>query len=341
MKPDWIKGLSVVLAACLLAGCQSQYAEKLVKPDAGYGKFVLSVTAGSDKLIEQHRIDLHQQITMADKTPIDVWVIKARCAAKPANGAVASASRGTVVVLHGMGDSKASYLGAGEKIANLGFDAVLVDLRAHGASGGKYTTYGAVEKTDVKAVMDELLKQNAVHAPIYAFGVQLGGATAIQYAAIDPRVKGVAAVDSFRDAPSQMKHDLVLATLPVVMSEKDINENIAKAGEIAHFKPESASPLEAVKTIHAPILLVHGASALRPLDLISSQEASNTIYDAANDPRKLLTVTPGPEQAALAVIWDAWIADRMDEIASGKIATGKVRVGSSTGPTASPATGLK
>ena len=139
----------VGLLACV--GCQNdQYAEMLVKDDPG--RLATALTGTGDSLIKQKRIDLHKQYAMSDKVMIDTWVIRAR-GGKP--------SAGTMVLLHGFRESKAFYLSAGEKLAKLGYDVVLVDLRAHGDSTGKYTSYGANESKDVQAVMKQLQQEKA------------------------------------------------------------------------------------------------------------------------------------------------------------------------------------
>ena len=152
MKRYWLT--TALLAAGVCAGCQpSDLARGLVAPNCNPGRIDLAF-AGTDKqMIQRKRIDVHRRIRTPDKVMIDVWVIKAR----PTEGAAAKA-HGTVVLLHGLMQSKACFpcLGAGERLAKKGFDVVLLDLRRHGRSGGKFVTYGAKEKYDIKAVIDTL-----------------------------------------------------------------------------------------------------------------------------------------------------------------------------------------
>jgi len=42
------------------------------------------------------------------------------------------------VLLHGEEQCKANYLGMGKNLAKMGYDVVLIDLRSHGKSTGKY-----------------------------------------------------------------------------------------------------------------------------------------------------------------------------------------------------------
>ena len=59
------------------------------------------------------RIDVSTTVEMPDKTPIDVWIIKAR----DAQGRPAPAATGTVLILHSYMSGRASwpFLGVGER----------------------------------------------------------------------------------------------------------------------------------------------------------------------------------------------------------------------------------
>jgi len=300
MRRTAIGLLLVAMGVCV--GCERDfYARQIVEHNTNSGRLLLSLTGTAKQLLKRKRIDAHRVVTVADGTKIDVWVLKA----KRDRGSV----RGTALLLHGLTESKAKYLRAGEQLAKKGYDVVLPDLRAHGRSGGKYVTYGALEKLDVKAVMDELIGSGAVHKDVYVFGVTLGAATAIQYAALDARVQGVLALTAYKDAPSIARR--MIALVAPTMSEQDFEDVLARAGEIAQFDPQKTSTEIAAVTVVCPILLVHGM-----LDVSVPLEHSQAIYDAARGPRKLLAVTPGPEQVALAIILDRWIPEKLDALAT-------------------------
>jgi fermentation-respiration switch protein FrsA (DUF1100 family) len=50
------------------------------------------------------------------------------------------------------------------------------------------------------------------------------------------------------------------------------------------------------------------------IDLTVPPEHSDAIYQAAGGPKKIIRVTPGPEQLAMFAVMEDWIADRMDEL---------------------------
>lgn len=293
---------SVLPIVLFCGGCRSDfYARRLIEYDTSYGKLALTLTGTEEQLARQKRIDFHRRIGGAAKTPIDVWVISARATVEHPGPA------GTVLLLHGLLDSKATYLALGERLARMGYDVVAPDLRAHGRSGGSYVTYGALEKRDVRAVMDALLASGEVHEPVYAFGVSLGAATAIQYAADDPRCRGVMAMATYKDARSITRRAIAFSA--PMMSNADFEKTLARAGKIAGFDPNDASAVEAAGRLRCPILLVHGL-----LDAIVPLEHSEAIYASAGQPKQLVVV-PWAGHASLLLAREAWIAEQIDLIA--------------------------
>ena len=308
----WLLGL---IALTLGAGCQDYYANKLLTQDTATGNLREKFVRTSEEMRKARDIDAYATIPGADKTPIDVWVLNSK--------AGQAAHKGTAIILHGMNDTKADfpYFHAAKPLTRLGYDVVLIDLRAHGRSGGKYITFGAKEKHDVQAVMDALLQNNQVAQPLYVFGANLGGSVAIQYAAIDNRVKGVVALSPYRDFTSLAIWQMHF--LNPVMQPKDVLTKIADAATLGDFEPADASTLEAAKKLTCPLLLVHGL-----LNLSTPLDHAYAIIKAANGPKQLVVLTPGPEEAALALVLEDWIAKRIDEVATGKI--------SSTNPATQP-----
>ena len=74
-----------------------------------------------------------------------------------------------------------------------------VDARAHGESGGDMATYGWKERHDTVAVVNALCStEKSRH--LYALGVSMGAAVALQSAAIEPRIAAVVAEDAYSGA---------------------------------------------------------------------------------------------------------------------------------------------
>jgi pimeloyl-ACP methyl ester carboxylesterase len=89
-----------------------------------------------------------------------------------------------------------------------GWNAFLIDLRHHGASGGETTTFGVKEKEDVEAAVR--LARERSPGPVVVWGVSLGAASVVFAAAEDPEVRGVICDSSFRSLDDTVRHHLQL-----------------------------------------------------------------------------------------------------------------------------------
>jgi uncharacterized protein len=189
--------------------------------------------------------------------------------------------RGLIVVLHGLTDQKEGMITIAEAFADAGYIAVVPDLRAHGSSGGRYTSMGFREKWDMVALLDYLESQGCDVSHTGVLGGSLGAAVALQWAGIDSRVKAVVAVASFAELSSEMQFFYKVhhvSPLQAFLVE-------ASAQREGRFKIDDVSPLAAVKKIDTPILLAHG----RQDDIVPIDE-SRRLFHAARGPVALQEV---------------------------------------------------
>lgn len=284
------------LAGMLLAGCTpAQHAQQLILPDPGdIGALNQQISGTGKQLIQRGQIDAHRRIAVgAEDIEIDVWILHATVGES-------GASKGTVVLLHRFGSSKLSYRGTSRRLARMGYDVVLMDLRAHGRSGGKYCTHGIKEKADVKAVLDALLAEEAVREPFYAAGEGLGAVTAIQYAALDPRCKGVMAIDAYTDFTSYAMWRTRY------LSPEQRQKTLEYAIETAGFDPEKASALAAIQKVDCPVLLAYAEGTHRV-----PAEHPEKLYRAADQPKELMSIN----LLSLLHRWEDWLAEQIDRLA--------------------------
>ena len=308
MRSFAASGLPLALVAslsALLTGCGTdQYARMLVEPNTTYGQLNEALMASSPQLVRSGTVALAPRITMPDGTEIDAWILTA-------NVADGEDPRGTVMVLHGLADAKVSYLALGRMLAERGFDVVLPDLRAHGRSGGEYVTYGAREKLDLLRVMDELYDRERVAEPLYVVGADVGGMTAIQYAAIDPRVEGVLALAAPLDMA--VTADRMLRRVAPLLTREEVADAINRAGDLAGFDPAEASALRAIEQVRVPVILSHGR-----LDAVVPFSDSEQRRAAAGGPVELVA-HPLLGHVGLLLGRDAAIAARVERLAAGRV----------------------
>jgi pimeloyl-ACP methyl ester carboxylesterase len=121
----------------------------------------------------------------------------------------ASPVRGSVVMVHGLNRTRIEMVRRVPFVHQAGWNALLFDLRHHGESGGKATTFGAKEKEDVKAAAR--LARSRSPGPVVLWGVSLGAASSVLAAAEDPSVAGVICDSSYRSLDDTVRHHVQLA----------------------------------------------------------------------------------------------------------------------------------
>jgi len=203
--------------------------------------------------------------------------------------ATTAVRRGTIVYLHGIADNRSSSLGAIQRLLPRGFDVIAYDSRAHGGSDGTSCTYGYYEKGDLSRVLD-----GVAVGPIVLIGSSLGGAVALQTAAIDRRVAAVVSAETFSDLATVARE-----RAPSYLSASAIRRAFHVAEEQGQFSIEAVSPAEAARAIRVPVLLLHGAA-----DTDTPPAHSQRVYDNLSA-RKLLVLVPGAHhnQALNAASW--------------------------------------
>jgi pimeloyl-ACP methyl ester carboxylesterase len=120
----------------------------------------------------------------------------------------AAEPEGTVVMVHGLNRNRVEMVKKLPFVHERGWNALLLDLRHHGESGGEATTFGVHEKEDVRAAADLARERSA--GPLVLWGVSLGGASVVLAAADDPLVAGIICDSSFRNLRDTVAHHIRL-----------------------------------------------------------------------------------------------------------------------------------
>ena len=203
--------------------------------------------------------------------------------------------KGTVVLLHGVRMDKRSLATMGAALVSDGYRAVLVDLRGHGESSGRYLTYGSVEVQDISRVLDALRDRGLTLGCTGVYGFSYGGAVALELSARDPRITAVVAVSAFstlREVVNDYRHKYLPAALNMI-SGAGFQGAVDEAGRIAQFDPDRIAPLRAVRQSSAALLLIHGTA-----DTQVPLRHSQALFRAAGGHARLVTVA-GAEHAAM------------------------------------------
>lgn len=195
--------------------------------------------------------------------------------------------RGTIFVLHGITDGPAFVRDKARAFARAGYRAVLIGLRGYAESTGEWRGYGVFERHDLVCVADALEEQGLLARPLAVWGVSYGGATAIQFAAVDPRVCAVVTVGAFADllaaTPSALR--AVVPIAPWFYSDAQLRGFALTAAKSSGFHVEQASAIHNIGRIRAPILLIHGE-----WDLIVPFDHAERLHAAAPEHSHLLMI---------------------------------------------------
>ncbi len=278
--------------------CQEYFAKRLLVHTAWSGRLRAAALGSEEDLLANGQIDASLRIAASDGVEIAVWLIKATGPVSP---------RGTVLLIHGLSDSGARMFPVAQHLAELGFDAVVPDLRAHGRSGGRYSSFGGRETPDLREVMDRLRTDGFIAGPIYVVGFSMGGGIAVQYAAGEPQCRGVVAMAPVGDVRHTMRRMLLLAA--PLMDDATADGVIDRAGAIVGCDIDEISAVRAAAKLTCPILVVHGA-----LDTVVPVGEGKAIYEAAAGPKKL-EIVHWAGHTSLLMGRAAWIADKVDRMA--------------------------
>jgi alpha-beta hydrolase superfamily lysophospholipase len=232
----------------------------------------------------------HEDLTLdGDGIPLRTWRFR-----------TPEPRRGTVIYLHGVGDSRGSSVGLARHLTGRGFDVLAHDSRAHGQSGGEACTYGFHEKRDLHRVIDSIagLKES----PVVLIGHSMGAAVALQAAAEDPRIAGVVAVATFSDLRT-----VAFERAPFFASRGNIERALQLAEQEGKFRIDQVSPVAAATRIRCPVFLLHGAQ-----DDETPPAHSQRVFQALATPDRRLLLVPAARHgnALNAQSWreiDAWL----------------------------------
>ncbi len=163
-----------------------------------------------------------------------------------------------VILLHGVGDSRAGMLRHAGYLLRAGYTVLTPDSRGHGASGGAYISYGVREAGDVHAWGDWLLGSRPVRR-FYGLGESMGAAILLQSLAVEPRLRAVVAECPYATFQEVAYDRLSTPAFPPHFSLWPVIQTGLLYARLRYgVDLRAASPISAVRDTHVPVLLIHG-----------------------------------------------------------------------------------
>jgi uncharacterized protein len=228
------------------------------------------------------------KITTEDDFKLDAWLVKIPNA------------KGTVAMFHGHASKKSALLMEAQSFRELGYNTLLVDLRAHGNSEGNTCTIGYNEGADVKASYDYLQKRGEKNIVLY--GISLGAATITK------------AMNDYTIAPSKIIIELPFGSLPEAVAGRvkmmglpaqPVATMLTFWGGVLHgFWAFNMVPSEYAKKIKCPTLLNSGKNDPR-----ATPKEINDIYNNLAGVKKQVVFENSAHESLCTKEHEKWMAN--------------------------------
>lgn len=190
-----------------------------------------------------------------------------------------------MIVVHGIGSNYHEVLNVAFNYLENGYNVVVYHQRNTGLTGGDNFTFGLYERFDLEAVA-EYTRALYPGGIIGVHGFSMGAATSTMHTELNEESKNV---DFYvLDAPyhtmeSAVELGIIAENIPFlpVSFAKWAGNVVLKVKE--HLTYDDIQPVDAVKNITVPVLLIHGKE-----DKVTAPESSQYIFDAIPHDKKAL-----------------------------------------------------
>jgi alpha-beta hydrolase superfamily lysophospholipase len=197
--------------------------------------------------------------------------------------------RAGVILLHGYRDDRRQMLERARLLMSNGYSVLLYDARGCGESEGDLISVGYYETSDLLAAI-QLMRQRGV-ARLACLGVSQGGATILLAAGRLDSIDCViveSTYDRIENAiDRRFRHRLAIpgsigGALMIPIAERRLGISASRI-----------SPIDSLRSLHAPILVISGENDTR-----TTADDTRNLFAAANDPKELWLI-PGADHENL------------------------------------------
>lgn len=195
-------------------------------------------------------------------------------------------AKGVLILMHGFHGSPAhDFSGAFRLYHSLGYHLLCVHQRAHGASEGRYITYGVKERYDCQMWAKYASERFGKELPIVLDGISMGATTVLMASALPmpENVRGIIAdcgfTSPFEIFSAVMYSWFRLKPFPLLYLVEGMSRLVAGFG----FKDYSVQ--EAMKENKLPVLFIHGVA-----DDFVPCRMTEAAYEVCRAPKEMILV---------------------------------------------------
>lgn len=191
------------------------------------------------------------------------------------------ATRGMVLLLHGVRADRTQMLGRARSLSRLGYAVLLIDLPAHGESSGKRITFGAKEAAGVTAAV-AFLRGKLPGERLGIIGVSLGAAATV-LADLRPTPNAIVLESMYPTIEEAVAARLVMrlgslgaSLAPVLLWQLPLRTGVSADG---------LRPIQRLQHLGAPVLVASGAE-----DRHTTWTETQRLFQSARQPKELWRV---------------------------------------------------
>ena len=232
------------------------------KKDNTEGEKWLNEYAREIDILSQDNLRLHGYSVLNPIKKSDIWVILA----------------------HGYMGRAYEMVKYAKKFIEMGYNTLLIDLRAHGKSEGKYIGMGWKDRFDILSWINKLCFDNP-QCKIILYGTSMGAATMMMTAGEQLPVNVKMCIEDCGYSSVQKQFRMMLKTIKPCIADYLMTASslVAKLKVGYHFN--EASSLKQIQKAHIPILFIHGDK-----DKFVPYEMLDELYEKANFPKEKLVI---------------------------------------------------
>lgn len=213
-----------------------------------------------------------------------------------------------VILVHGYrGNSCRDFAGGLPYALEAGYNALLIDQRAHGNSEGKWTTLGTIERRDIVKWIYFANERFGEETPIILSGISMGAATVLMASDLNlpKNVKGIIA-----DSPYTSPYEIIKKVLRDRRKPAALLMPLLSLGTalFCGFGLDEGDVISSVRRTLIPMLLIHGED-----DRLVPCEMSRKIYQFIGTKRKKLVTVPDADHGLSFVVDPEGVKAAMDE----------------------------